>query len=678
MEKNKIKIPVYAYFIAVSAIIIFLFPRQNKFRYAFVENQPWKYSLLTAPFDFPIFKSTSELKQEQDSVLATLVPYFQRKEPVAGDPVEKFVKAYSQHLPSQWNRSYYQYALRTLKEIYTAGIISVADHTFLTKNQHAYCKIVEGNEAFPRNTNDLFTVKSAYLYLLNNCPENLDVAILKTGDLNEYLSENLLQDEKISTKVKNETLQKISPSNGMVQAGQKIIDKGEIVDTPTYKILNSLQHVYETRTNNVQRQGWLWAGSILLVCILVACFYCYLYFFRHQKIFSNNKDMLFLLSMILLFTVLTELAINHSWFNIYIIPYAMIPITIRTFFDSRTASMTYSVTILMCALMALFPFEFVILQLVAGMIVIYTLKDLSTRVQLIQCSFYVFLSYVVLYWASVMYLEGEWSKINWMMFIYFGINCVLLMFTYALIYIIERLFRYTSGITLVELSDIHSPVLRKFSEIAPGSFQHSIQVSILASAAASKIRANAWLVRTGALYHDIGKMKNSAYFTENQGGEYNPHKELTYEQSSKIITNHVTDGMQIAEKYSIPKVICDFIQTHHGVGKTWYFYNSQRNEHPDDPIDDAKFTYRGANPFSKETAIVMMADAVEASSRSLKDYSAESISELVHRIIDRQIKEGLLKNAPISLRDIEVVKGVFIEKLITMYHSRVSYPELKS
>ncbi len=679
MDKKNIKIPVYVYFIVVALIIISLFPRQSKFRYTFMENKPWKYGLLTAPFDFPIYKSSAELKQEQDSILTAFIPYFQRKAPAIGDPVERFAKTYSQHLPPQWTYAYYQYAYKTLKEIYAAGIVSVSDYAFLRDNQYAYFKIVEGNEASsPRNTNDLFTVKSAYSYLLDNCPDNLDVNILKEGDLNEYLSESLKQDKQISDKVKNEIIQKISPSNGMVQAGQKIVDRGEIVNASTYKILNSLKSVYDSRTDNAQRQGWLLVGCIVLVCVLLACFYCYLYLFRHLQIFSHDKDMWFMLSMILLFTVLTELTVNYGFFNVYIIPYAIIPISIRTFFDSRTAFMAHSVTILMCSLMVLFPFEFIVLQLVAGMIAIYTLKDLSTRLQLIQCSVYVLLSYVVLYWALMMYQEGEWAKLNWKMFIYFGINCVLLMFTYAFIYIIERLFRYTSGVTLVELSDIHSPVLQQFSELSPGSFQHSIQVSILASAAASKIRANAWLVRTGALYHDIGKMKNPAYFTENQVGEYNPHKGLTYEQSAQIIISHVTDGMQIAEKYNIPKVIRDFIQTHHGMGKTWYFYNSQRNEYPDEPIDESKFTYPGPNPFSKETALLMMADAVEASSRSLTNYSEGSITELVHKIIDRQIKEGLLKEAPVSFRDIEMVKAVFIEKLITMFHSRISYPELKN
>jgi putative nucleotidyltransferase with HDIG domain len=323
-----------------------------------------------------------------------------------------------------------------------------------------------------------------------------------------------------------------------------------------------------------------------------------------------------------------------------------------------------------------FPHEFLLLQIVAGMVVTFGLKELYERSQLIRCAFFIFLSYTICYISLAIYQEADLKKINWLMMLYFGINFILLMFTYILVYMIEKAFGYLSSITLVELSNINTPILKKLSETAPGTFQHSLQVSILASSAASTIGANAQLVRTGAMYHDIGKMANPAFFTENQGS-INPHNQLGFDQSAKIIINHITDGVQIAEKASLPKSIIHFIRTHHGKGKAKYFYNSYKNQNPDTEIDESIFTYPGPNPFSKETAILMMADAVEAASRSLKEHTEDSIQQLVVRIIDGQIADGLMKNAPLTFKDVETIKSVFVEKLKIMYHTRISYPDLK-
>ena len=416
-------------------------------------------------------------------------------------------------------------------------------------------------------------------------------------------------------------------------------------------------------------------GQIILVFGIMFCYWLFLWSFR-IKILYNRRNTFFLLCCIFVPVLLAEICIRSSLFNIYIIPFAIVPIVVRTFFDSRTALFTHLVTVLICSIIAPFPHEFLILQVIAGMVVTYSLKELSQRSQLMHCALFVFLSYTLSYLGLVLYQDADINKIHWPMILYFGINFVLLMFTYVLVYMLEKTFGYLSPITLVELSNINTGVLKKLSENCPGTFQHSLQVSILASAAASKIGANAQLVRTGAMYHDIGKMSNPIYFTENQNG-INPHSSLSFEDSAKVIISHVTEGVKIAEKASLPKEIIDFIRTHHGHGKAKYFYNSYRNKYPDKPVDESIFTYPGPNPFTKETAIVMMADAVEASSRSLKEHTEEGITELVNKIIDGQIADGLFKNAPLTFKDVENIKKVFIEKLKIIYHTRISYPDLK-
>jgi putative nucleotidyltransferase with HDIG domain len=336
---------------------------------------------------------------------------------------------------------------------------------------------------------------------------------------------------------------------------------------------------------------------------------------------------------------------------------------------------TLIIAMLICSLTALFPYEFLILQILVGIVVIFSLSELSQRSQLFKCSLFVILTYIIGYLSFVIFQEGNFSKINWEMMIYFGIQFFLLMFSYILIYMLEKLFGYISPITLIELSNINNPLLKKLSETAPGTFQHSMQVSMLAVEAGEKIGADIQLLRTGALYHDIGKISNPVFFTENQTG-INPHENLTFEQSAQIIILHVTDGVKMAEKARLPRAIINFIKTHHGSGKTLFFYNSFKNAFPDKPVNEESFTYPGPNPFSKETAILMMADSVEAASRSLKDYNDESIKGVVNKIIDGQIADGLMKNAPITFKDIETVKDVFLDKLKTVYHTRISYPEL--
>lgn len=443
----------------------------------------------------------------------------------------------------------------------------------------------------------------------------------------------------------------------------------------TYQILKSLETVTLKKTINLDRREITILGEAIVIICLYVFFYLFLALFRPQ-IFNDARRLGFLLIMIVGVTLTAYFTSQLKVLGIYIVPFAILPIIVVTFIDSRTALYAHLITVLLCAFVAPFAMEFIFLQIIIGMTAIDTLSDLVKRSQLVRCAILVFIAYSISYLGYTLLSEGDWIKINWNMFAYFGGSCILLLFAYLLIYLLEKTFGFVSNVTLVELSDINSPILRQLSEICPGTFQHSMQVSNLAAEAAIKIGANAQLVRTGALYHDIGKLGNPAFFTENQSG-VNPHQAISYEQSAQIIIQHIKDGLKMADKLMLPQAIKDFISTHHGKSKTKYFYNSFKNEFPDFKINEESFTYPGPNPFTKETAILMMADSVEAASRSLKEYTEESIAKLVNNIIDGQIADGLMKDAPISFRDVETIKSVFIEKLKTMYHTRISYPELK-
>lgn len=675
MELKKNNIPTIFLFLITTIIIAYFFPREGLFRYQFFEGKPWRYGLLTAPQDFPIYKTNAEVDAEKDSVLKNFSPYYRFDTELINQQKNKLREAYAKQLSNTVPTEYMQYIEKSLVDLYERGIISPVEFENLQKNSVSQVNLLKSNVGQLNYASDLFTVKTAYEFILNNAPTGFNKVLLQSCNINNFLTENVTYDQATTDRVKEELLKSVPIANGMVQAGERIVDRGEIIDNHTFNVLRSLKIVHESKSGGGARQNIIIMGQFTYVLIIMLCLWMYLFSFR-PKLLGRRKDVLFLLLCILIPSILTELCISQGLFNIYIIPFGIVPIVIRTFFDSRTAFFTHLMIALLCSLMAPFPFEFLCLQIIAGLVAIFSLKELSQRSQLISSSLFIFLAYAIAYLSITVYQEADFGKINWNMILYFGINFILLMFTYVLVYFLEKTFGYISSITLVELSNINTPVLRRLSETAPGTFQHSLQVSILATAAATKIGANGPLARTGAMYHDIGKMVNPAFFTENQNS-VNPHNQLPFEESAQIIIGHVTEGVKIAEKAMLPEAIIDFIRTHHGRGKVKYFYNSFKNKYLNREIDEAMFTYPGPNPFSQETAIVMMADVVEATSRSLKEHTEEGINALVNRLIDSQLEDGLLKNAPLTFRDVEEVKQVFIDKLKTMYHTRISYPELK-
>lgn len=682
MSKKRLRLKtrffVPAVFILSVGVITFLFPRQGDFKYSFSEGRPWQYGLLTAPFDFPIYKPNEQLKQEQDSILRFYEPYYIIDEDVQKNAMAEFdadlnLNSKLKNLPP----SCILYLRNSLQKLYQSGIMRSEDYDRIFGSEMQSLRLRKGNHAESKNIETFHTIRSAYEKLLNNAPRNMDVEQIRSADVNKYIRENIVYDGSTSEKAREEFIHNVDISSGMVQQGQRIIDQGEIVNPHTYKVLNSLKRVIEEKSGRTANKGWMIFGQSLLITLMFGAFYFFLLFFRPHE-YRNRQHVLFMLLLIIVFVALTAVTSRLELFNVYIIPYAIVTILIRTFIDSRTALFASLITIILSSLIVPFPYEFIVIQIAVAMVSIFMLKELSERSQLIRSSFFILLTYSLMYLGLVMHHEANIDKIEWVVFVYFLINFIFILFSYSLVYLIEKSFGFISGVSLVELSNINKPLLKELSEKAPGTFQHSLQVSNLGMAAAAKIGANASLIRTGALYHDIGKMVDPAFFTENQLPGMNPHAGLPFEESARIIINHVKDGVKIAQKYNLPKQIIDFIETHHGTGMTKYFYVSWANANPGKELNEADFRYPGPNPFSKETAIMMMADAVEASSRSLREYTEESIRNQVDKIIDSQLEEGYFKKAPITFREIDAIKEVFVEKLKTIYHTRISYPELKN
>ena len=663
-------------FIVTVSIITYFMPKEGKFNYEFDINTPWKYGLLQAPFDVRIYKSDQQIQKEQDSIRTFYKPYFLMDKNVEKNMLVKFREDYNRNmkftLPSS---DYLRYIERTLKHIYQRGVLSAQDAQFLSEDSIIQVQIVNGNIATNEEAEQLFTVKEAYEYILNSDTAHYNKRILQSCNLSNYLTSNITFDLEKSEVILQELQAMVAPAKGLVQTGQKIIDRGEIIDEHTYDILRSLEKEWEKRSESMQEIHQTYMGQIIVVSVLIICFMIYLELFR-KEYYQRKRSVLLLFALIVFFPVLLSIMVEQNLSNVYVIPLAMIPIIIGIFLDSRTAFMAHTVIILICSIFLRYPHEFIIMEIAAGMTAIYSLRELSQRSQLLRTALIVVICYALVHFAFDLMLENDLTKLNTRMYIYFVINGILLLFAYPLLFILEKTFGFTSNVTLVELSNINNKLLREMSEVAPGTFQHSLQMANLAAEAANKIGANSQLVRTGALYHDIGKMMNPAFFTENQTS-INPHKSLSYEQSAQVIISHITDGIKLAEKHQLPKVIKDFIRTHHGAGVAKYFYISYKNEHPDEEVDIEKFSYPGPNPFTKEQAILMMADAVEAASRSLPEYTEESINTLIDKIVDGQVAEGFFKECPITFKDIAMVKALFKEKLKTVYHTRITYPELK-
>lgn len=660
--------------LVTTAIIVWLMPRNSTTNFKIERGKPWVYTELSAPFDFPIYKSDDVVKAERDSMMRQYEPYFIMNSEIAGKHIRQFYKDYNKGIPGLTD-DYLSIVANRLRELYGKGIMNNTDFTRLHQDSSRMIRIINGKDAASAAVSNLYSVASAYEQIFQDESLAKHKDILQKCNLNDYISSNLTYDKERSEASLNELRNSIALASGIVQRGQKIVDRGDIVDKKTYNILMSYKKETERREEGKKGLSLVIMGQVLYVMILISCFTIYLTLFR-KDYFEKGRSTAMLYSLIVLFTVIASLMVEHSVLHVYIVPFAMVPIFIRVFMDSRTAFMAHFTMITICACILQHPLEFICVETVAGLTAIFSLRELSSRSQLFWTA--VFVTFA----SALANLSLEWIrnsdilKLSLSEYNYIVINGILLFCSYPLLYLIEKTFGFTSNITLIELSDMNKTLLRKMSEVAPGTFQHSIQVGNLAAEIANKIGAKSQLVRTGALYHDIGKMMNPVYFTENQSG-VNPHEKLGAIDSAQMIISHVTEGVKLAEKYNLPNTIKDFISTHHGLGKTKFFYIQYKNTHPNEDIDELLFTYPGPNPFTKEQAILMMADTVEAASRSLPDYTEKTIRELVNKLIDAQVAEGYFKDCPITFRDIAYAKTVLIEKLKTIYHTRLSYPELK-
>jgi len=606
-------------FALLAAVIVLMFPRYNNaFRYHYEIGKPWGYNALTADFDFPIYKTDDQLAKEQQQLLSTFAPYL-----TYIPRVQREVKV----IP-----------LETMEWIQTEG----------------YSRVAINQTKYP--VSEIYTPRSAFKKYGYECAVNLVLDSART--------------ESMRTKL----LATLSPTMGLVQKGEKIIDKGEVVTERSYQVLQSLRRAYDDESLGNKQRTLSIFGETMLVLLFLCLFVVYLYVFRLSYLRSTSTVLFFGLQMFIVIA-LACLALRFN-LSVYLIPFAWVPILTRVFLDSRTALFLHFTTILITSIVVPAPVEFFFIQIVVGMVAISSLGDMTRRAQLVQTAAWILAAQVIAYTAIAFAQTGAITTIDPWMYLYFVICALLTIGCYGLIYTFEKLFRFISSITLVELTDINSELLHTLAERAPGTFQHSMQVSNLAAEAAKAIGANALLVRTGALYHDIGKISDPLYFVENQVGTDNPLLKMDPRDAAQVVISHVTEGEKIARRNHLPEVVINFITTHHGTSLVRYFYNTYCNTHPGEKVDEALFRYPGAKPSTKEGAILMMADAIEARSRSLDQFTEESISNAVNQMIDAQIADGQFAETPLSFKDVEDIRRVFVTRLVAMNHHRISYPTL--
>lgn len=655
-------------------LIVWALPRNESKQFRYDIGKPWMYGSFIAKFDFPIYKTDEAIKEQEDSLLETYQPYYNYDPAVEKKQVSKFLADYQNGIPGL-PHNYVRLIADRLHRLYQAGIMDTPEYNEAYRDSTSQVRLVSGNSAQSISLGCVYSTLSAYEQLFIDEQIAMQRPILQRCNLNNYIEPNLIYDKGKSETERNDLLSSIPPASGMVMSGQKVIDRGDIVDEYTYRVLSSFEREIKRRSATQAQITNTIIGQVIFVTLMVFLFTMYLGLFRRDY-FNKPRSIAMLYTLITLFPVVVSLMMRHNFLSVYMLPFAMVPIFVRVFMDSRTAFVCHVTMILICTTAVRYQYEFIIIQLVAGLIAIYSLRELTRRAQVFKTAILVGIGSTFVYLALQLMQDNDFSSMDHDMYYHFVVNAVLLLIAYPMMYIIEKMFGFVSSVTLFELSNTNRGLLRDLSEIAPGTFQHSITVGNLAAEIANKIGANALLVRTGALYHDIGKMKNPVFFTENQAG-VNPHDTLTYQESARIIISHVTEGVKLAERENLPTIIRDFIVTHHGTGITKFFYIKYKNEHPEEEVDPAPFTYPGPNPFTREQAILMIADGVEAASRSLPEYTEESISTLVNRMIDQDVTDGYFKECPITFRDLAIAKLVLIERLKAIYHTRISYPEMK-
>ena len=655
---------------AVILITLALPRRADIQQLSYEVNKPWLYPMLTAPFDIPKELDDDAKLRVKDSVETNFIYIYHRDNEIAAQHQQELAQALSSNRSVPPATRYK--LINAVSELYEKGLVDNDTYEGIKSGRVKQVRILgENSVAEIVSAEDMLSVRSAYQLLDSTIRLGDGHGIMGTISGEKFLTPNIIIDKEENTKLLNDALTTALAPRGTIMTGEAIIFTGNLVTPEKYTYLKTYEQMLAEREQLRGEEGYTLIGKVVIVTILFIVLYVFMKLMR-PRIFAQLKSMLFIILFITLFIVAVFLVTSFRINYLYLIPFALVPIIITTFFDARTSFFIHMVVVLICSLVAREQAEFIIMQFLAGGIAIVSMQELTKRSQLVRCAFFIFLAYSVAFSALHLVRGGNPSSLGWHYFMYFAINCVVLSFAYFGIFIVEKMFGFTSSVTLVELSDINNRVLRDLSEKCPGTFQHVLQVANIAQEAAYKIGANMQLVRAGALYHDIGKMENPAFFTENQSG-VNPHDALDPEQSARIIIDHVNNGLRIAEKAGLPQVIKDLIAQHHGCSVTRYFYTKAKEIDPN--VSPEPFTYPGPNPRTKEAAILMMADSCEAAAKSLKEYNEEAIVKVVHNIIDLQVNNGLFRESPISFKDVETVKRVFIERLCAFYHTRISYPE---
>jgi putative nucleotidyltransferase with HDIG domain len=660
--------------LSVVTLIVWFMPRETHHNFKVELGKPWRYADLTAPFNFVVYKSEAQQKVLRDSLLRDFEPYYIMNKTIGPTKVREFLQNYNKEVAAL--ADYKSIIANRLRNLYDVGIVDTKSPMPELPDSVFSIRVVYEKNATSEVIADLYTAKEAYEELINDPAFDNHHALISELNLNDYIVPNVLFVRERSEASKQDLISGMPIANGVAQRGQKIIDRGAIVDEQKYLVIQSFLMESERRSQADSQLTTTIIGEFIYVLLLMTGFTLFLSIFRSDY-FEQLRSVGMIYALIMLFSIFASLMVSHNLLHVYFIPFAMVPIFIRVFMDSRTAFMAHVVLVLICACVLQYPLEFIAVESTAGLVAILSLRDLSSRSQLFWTAAVVTFASCLMNLSVDLITTTSLTSIDLSDYNYLIVCGIELFCSYPLLYIMEKTFGYTSNITLIELSDMNKEPLRSMSEVAPGTFQHSIQVGNLAAEIARKIGAKTQLVRTGAMYHDIGKIQNPIYFTENQSGGINPHEQLSDIDSAGMIISHVTEGLKLADKYNLPESIKAFISTHHGQGKAKFFYVKYKNEHPDEDVDELLFTYPGPNPFTKEQAILMMADSVEAASRSLPDYTEHSIRQLVNRVIDGQLADGFFRECPITFRDIQYAKTVLIEKLKTIYHTRISYPELK-
>ena len=661
-------------FVLTLVFILFLFPRQTKFKYEFTKGKPWLHESIVAPFDFSILKSDNELSKERKIVVSQHLPIYNYSETIFEIKAEDFTNDFetkwvSKHgkLASSQKNKLVNFGYNYLKDIYSKGIIQLNN----SSDFQDFSQVLLKSESLAqrRDISDFYTVNSAAnkIQQLSGTEYKFLVPLLLAAVEQNILFDKLATDELLSSELSN-----ISTTKGLVVSGQVIITRGELVDAQKYQVLLSLKQKYEGAVWEKSSYLLVLFGQFILVGISLLMLWLFLRQYRN-RILENTTKMSLILSLVVIMVLISTIVLSLAVDWIYCIPFCILPIVLKAFFDNRVALFVHLITILIIGFIMPNGFEFVFLQLIAGIISILTVIKMYKRAQLFMSVIKVMGVYLLVYIALSITHDASFSGIQGVKLLQFTISGALTIFAYPIVFLFEKIFSLVSDVSLLELTDTISPLIRRLSDEAPGTFQHSLQVANLAEMGALEVGANALLIRAGAIYHDIGKLKNPRYFIENQSSNFNPHDDIEFDKSASIIINHVFDGIEIAKENKLPDELIDFIRTHHGTTTVEYFYKQYITNFPDEELDRKDFTYPGPKPFSKETAILMMADSAEAAARSIKNPTAENIDNLVESVINKQLNEDQFSDADITLKEITKLKNLFKKKLVNIHHQRIEY-----